>query len=77
MNLLDYRRTPLHVVFERVRAEAEQRGVEVLESELVGMLPVDALVGLSQRYLRFGHLDASAILEARLLEHALGAANQQ
>ena len=44
MNLLDLRRTPLHVVFERVRAEAEQRGVAVLESELVGLLPVEALV---------------------------------
>lgn len=77
MNLLDYRRTPLHVVFERVRAEAAEHGVEVRESELVGMLPAEALVDLSRHYLRFGRLDASAILETRLLEDALSAVDQQ
>jgi len=77
MNLLDFRRTALHVVFERVRAEAARRGVEVLASELVGMLPADALVDVGRHYLRFDRLDASAILETRLLEDALGAADQQ
>jgi glutamate formiminotransferase len=71
MNLLDLRRTPLHVVFERVRHEAEQQGVAVLESELVGLLPADALVLLGREYLRFGRLDASSVLETRLLEAAL------
>ncbi len=73
MNLLDLRRTPLHVVFERVRVEAEHRGVSVLESELVGLLPADALVQLGREYLRFGQLDPSAVLETRLLEAALTA----
>jgi glutamate formiminotransferase len=71
MNLLDLRRTPLHVVFERVRREAERHGVAVLESELVGLLPTDALVELGRDYLRFGRLEASAVLETRLLEAAL------
>jgi glutamate formiminotransferase len=74
MNLLDFRRTSLHVVFERVRDEARQRGVEVLESELVGLLPADALVDAGRHFLRFGRLDASAILETRLLEDAVAAA---
>jgi glutamate formiminotransferase len=73
MNLLDFRRTPLHVVFERVHREAQHSGVEVLESELVGMLPADALVGLARHALRFGRLDAAAVLESRLLENALSA----
>jgi len=71
MNLLDLRRTPLHVVFERVRREAERHGVAVLESELVGLMPADALVELGRDYLRFGRLEASAVLETRLLEAAL------
>ncbi len=74
MNLLDIRRTPLHTVFERVRLEAEQRGVSVLESELVGLLPADALVQLGREYLRFAKLDSAAVLETRLLEAALSAA---
>jgi len=74
MNLLDFRRTPLHVVFERVREEARQHGVEIVDSELVGMLPAEVLADTSRHYLRFGRLDAAAILETRLLEDALGAA---
>jgi glutamate formiminotransferase len=73
MNLLDLRRTPLHVVFEHVRKEAEQHGVAVLESELVGLLPANALVELGRDHLRFGRLEASAVLETRLLEAALTA----
>jgi glutamate formiminotransferase len=71
MNLLDTRRTPMWRVFERIRAEAAQRGVMVLESELVGLLPADALVDVARQALQFGHIDAEAVLETRLLERAL------
>jgi glutamate formiminotransferase len=71
MNLLDVRRTPLALVYERVRQEAAVRGVEVHESELVGMAPAEALVDVVRQALHFGRLDADAILETRLLEHAL------
>jgi glutamate formiminotransferase len=71
MNLLDTRRTSMLVVYERIRAEAAARGVEVLESELVGLAPTEALVEVARAALRFGRLDADAILETRLLEHAL------
>ena len=73
MNLLDTSRTPMTLVFERVRQEAAQHGVEVLESELVGMAPAAALVDVARQALQFRRLDADAILETRLLEHALGA----
>jgi glutamate formiminotransferase len=72
-NVLDFRQTPLLVLFERVEREAQQRGVEVVASELVGLLPAEALVQLARSALRFAHLDAAAVLETRLLEHALGA----
>jgi glutamate formiminotransferase len=72
MNLLDTRRTPMLVVFERIRSEAAQHGVEVLESELVGLAPAEALVDVVRDALRFGRLDADALLETRLLEQALG-----
>jgi glutamate formiminotransferase len=43
----------------------------VLESELVGLLPADALVDVARQALQFGHIDAEAVLETRLLERAL------
>jgi glutamate formiminotransferase len=43
MNLLDYRRTPVRAVMERLEREAERANVEVLEYELVGCAPADAL----------------------------------
>jgi glutamate formiminotransferase len=73
MNLLDYRRTPVQVVFERIRSEAEQRGVSVLHSELVGMIPADAVVSVARDALRFERFESSAVLETRLLEAALSA----
>jgi glutamate formiminotransferase len=71
MNLLDTQRTPMAAVFERIRDEAAQRGIEVLESELVGMAPAEVLVDVARDALRFSRLDANAILETRLLQHAL------
>ena len=72
MNLLDTRRTSMAVVFERIREEAAQRGVAVLQSELVGMAPAEALIDVARQALRFGRLDANAVLETRLLEQVLG-----
>jgi glutamate formiminotransferase len=75
-NLLDTARTPLTLVFERIGQEAARHGVEVLESELVGIAPAQALVDVARQALRFRRLDADAILETRLLQHALGALDQ-
>jgi glutamate formiminotransferase len=73
MNLLDTRRTPMAVVFERIRLAAAERGVEVRASELVGLAPAEAVVDVARDALRFARLDAEAVLETRLLEQALGA----
>lgn len=72
MNLLDTRRTPMALVFERIRLEAAGFGVEVLASELVGVAAAAALVDVARQALQFGRLDADAILETRLLKHVLG-----
>src|SRR5438477_2741766 len=49
MNLLDTRRTSMIVVFERIRQQAASHGVAVLESELVGMAPAEALVDVARQ----------------------------
>jgi glutamate formiminotransferase len=71
MNLLDTRRTSMWLVFERVRAEAAERGVSVVASELVGLAPAAALVDIAHEALRFDRLDADSVVEARLLEQVL------
>ena len=43
MNLTNYKVTPIRKAFDAVRSEAEKRGVEVRESELIGLVPEDAL----------------------------------
>ena len=42
MNLVDFRRTPLLRVLERVRAEAAALGTRVVEGELIGLMPEEA-----------------------------------
>jgi glutamate formiminotransferase len=45
LNLLDYRVTPLPVVFDRVADEAQSRGVAIRHGELVGLAPRAAFAG--------------------------------
>jgi glutamate formiminotransferase len=68
MNLLDYTRTPIHRAYELVRIEAERHGVPVVGSEIVGLLPLDALIGAVDFYLRLTDFKRGQVLEARLLE---------
>jgi glutamate formiminotransferase len=66
MNLVNYRETPIATVFEAVKREAAQRGVNVLESEIVGLVPGAALSAVAAHYLQLVGFDESQILEARL-----------
>ncbi len=68
MNLLDYTKTPIHRAFELVRVEAERHGVPVVASEIVGLLPLDALISAADFYLRLKEFSRNQVLEARLLE---------
>ncbi|HYP21482.1 MAG TPA: glutamate formimidoyltransferase [Chloroflexia bacterium] len=68
MNLLDYTKTPIHRAFELVRLEAERYGVPVVASEVIGLVPLDALLGVADHYLRLKDFSRSQVLEARLLE---------
>jgi glutamate formiminotransferase/formiminotetrahydrofolate cyclodeaminase len=52
INLLDFEVTPLHTVFEAVRAEAEKLGLLVTGSELVGLTPLAPLVEAGRHFLR-------------------------
>ena len=67
MNLVDYRRTPIQRALELVRTEAERYGVPVRECELVGLVPLDALVDTAGWYLQIPGLDSGKVIEYHLL----------
>jgi glutamate formiminotransferase len=68
MNLLDTAVTPLHVVYEAVQSQAAEHGVDVLSSELVGLMPLDVLVATTGHSARIMGFDRARVIEARLLE---------
>jgi glutamate formiminotransferase / formiminotetrahydrofolate cyclodeaminase len=66
MNLTDYRVTPIPRAFDAVRKEAEGHGVGVDESEIVGLVPEDALFDAAEHYLLLKRFDRAAVLERKV-----------
>lgn len=66
MNLTDYKSTPLHRVIDMIAREAANYGVTIATSELVGLIPEDALIDAARYYLRLHSLKSDQILERRL-----------
>ncbi|HUX41037.1 MAG TPA: glutamate formimidoyltransferase [Rectinemataceae bacterium] len=70
INLLDYHATPLHVVFETVKAEAEKLGMLVTGSEIVGLVPLEPLLAAGRHFLsKTGKSEGASSLE--LVETAI------
>jgi glutamate formiminotransferase/formiminotetrahydrofolate cyclodeaminase len=66
MNLTDYRRTPIHRAVEAVRREAARFGAGIEETEVVGVVPEDALFDAAEYYLQLNSFDRSTILERKV-----------
>lgn len=60
INVLNFRRTPLHVIFEEARRIASALGVSVTGSEVVGLVPLDALTASGRYYLERQGLSPAA-----------------
>jgi glutamate formiminotransferase / 5-formyltetrahydrofolate cyclo-ligase len=73
INMTNFRKTPLHRVFDCVKSEAARYGVPIVGSEIVGLAPADALLMAAGHYLRLENLSSEQILELRLLEEEEGA----
>jgi len=67
MNLLDHAATGMHTVTEAIREEAEKIGLSVTAGELVGLVPLDALLAAG----RFYHAEADSASEADLVQAAI------
>jgi glutamate formiminotransferase len=70
-NLTDFRRTSLHQLFGRIVAEAQREGVEVIGSEIVGLVPVAALTATAASALKLEGFSDARVIEY-LLPHPPG-----
>jgi glutamate formiminotransferase/formiminotetrahydrofolate cyclodeaminase len=68
INMVDYKASQLFKVFELVQSLATGFGVPVIASEVVGLIPLDALTETAEFYLRLHGFDGHQILERRLME---------
>lgn len=66
MNLTNYQVTSMRAVLERIRQEAQGDGVQIDESEVIGLIPRDALAGASARQLQIANFGPERILEYHL-----------
>jgi glutamate formiminotransferase len=67
MNLTDFSKTSIYRVFETVKMECKRYGVNVLGSEIVGLVPMEALTDCAQYYLGLENFSMNQVLESRLL----------
>ncbi|MDO9120556.1 MAG: glutamate formimidoyltransferase, partial [Anaerolineaceae bacterium] len=77
MNMTNFRQTPMARVVEAVRREADRYGVGIHHSELVGLIPQDALIDAAVWYTQLDGFKAEQILENRLYEVAQSEATQK
>ena len=68
INMTDYTHTALYRAFELVRIEARRYGVSIVGSEIVGLVPMEALVDTESYYLGLENFSMDQVLEARLLQ---------
>ncbi|RKX27535.1 MAG: glutamate formimidoyltransferase [Candidatus Zixiibacteriota bacterium] len=66
MNLVNYPRTPIFRVFETIKSEAARYGVAVTSSEIIGLVPNDAMLAVSDFYLRLENFTKAQVLEEKL-----------
>jgi glutamate formiminotransferase/formiminotetrahydrofolate cyclodeaminase len=75
MNLVDIAQTPVHRAFDMVKMEAAASGVATTWSEIVGLIPEQALFEAAARHLQLANFDPDQVLERRL--RAASAAEQK
>ncbi|MCD6272685.1 MAG: glutamate formimidoyltransferase [Deltaproteobacteria bacterium] len=68
MNMTDFTRTALYRVFELIRIEALRYGVNIIGSEIIGVVPMAAIIDTAAYYLRLENFSIEQVLENSLLE---------
>ncbi|MBA1335059.1 MAG: Glutamate formiminotransferase [Firmicutes bacterium] len=68
MNMVNYEKTSLYTVLELIKIEAKRYGVNVVGSEVVGLVPMQALLECAVYYLQLNGFDMDQVLERRIYE---------
>ncbi len=66
MNLTDFEQTSVHTVFDLVKLLAAARGVEIADSELIGLLPRQAVENAFAHFIKLPLFDSNRVIENRL-----------
>ncbi len=73
MNLTNYNVTPMHVAFEEAKKEALRLGVEVNGSEIVGLVPLEAMLQAGKFYTNDKETDEKKLVKAAINNLGLSA----
>lgn len=68
INMTDFTRTALYRAFELVRIEARRYGVSIVGSEIIGLVPMEALIDTASYYLGLENFSMQQVLESRIME---------
>jgi len=68
MNLTDYTKTTIYQAVEMIRSEAGQYGVSIAGCELIGLVPMQAVIDTASHYLGLEGFSANQILETHLYQ---------
>ena len=68
INMTDYTRTALYRAFELTRVEARRYGVSIVGSEIIGLVPMEALIDTASYSLGLENFSMQQVLEARIME---------
>lgn len=68
MNLTDYTKTSIYRVVEMIRFEAKRYGVNIIGTEIIGLIPEDALLDAASYYLQIEDFSKKQILEKKIFE---------
>ena len=66
INMTDFTKTAVYRIFEMVKMEARRYGASVVGSEVVGLIPMQALIDCAEYYLQIEDFSADQVLESRL-----------
>lgn len=75
MNLTNYNVTPMHIAFEEVKKEAARLGVEVKGSEIVGLVPLQALLEAGKFYTNNKEINEKKLVESAIENLGLSSLN--
>ncbi len=68
MNLVNFEKTRIYQALEMIKAEARRYGVSVYGTEIIGMVPLQALVDSAAYYMQIENFRADQIIETLLIE---------